>query len=608
MSAGDAYTVLLFAVGPVQDFIATARKGQDLWFGSWLLSEMSRVAARAAHDEGAELVMPTLDAVNQGDAVANKVVVRVQAAQVAAVARAMEQAARARLVDLGNRVFERVARTADGRYLHREAAKQQLDDLPEFYWVAVDEVPNAWGATRQRAEAALAARKSLRDFHAVTWGAPVPKSQLDGSRESVIDEAAFALAGGEHRVERLRQNFGIGRGERLCGVGLVKRLGRHVLTTAEARGARVISTAHVASWSLRRAWAQSPGLQRALHPMFRAYLEALPDRGAALSEVPADHSDPVTGRVDGQALFEGRLAEIYDGEDLIHAARALREFLRQARAEAARANVSWPVLSPYYAVLRADGDRMGLWLDGLTSPDQHRRASAALGQFAHDAGNVVARHHGHCVFAGGDDVLALVPVAAALGCAKALNEAFEAAVRAGPVAPGGAGPSLSVGLQIAHATDPFRDALAGAALAEHAAKLTYGRSAFAVQLDKRSGAPLLVGGKWSQLDALAELQTLQDCGARSLPRGLAYDLRRISERLDPRRQPDGVDTDDLARVRMLEFRRVAQQKRDSLDARAWDALLARLGSGERLDVETLNRLSRELIVTRALAALDAEEA
>ena len=29
------------SIGPVQDFIATARKSRDLWFGSWLLSELS---------------------------------------------------------------------------------------------------------------------------------------------------------------------------------------------------------------------------------------------------------------------------------------------------------------------------------------------------------------------------------------------------------------------------------------------------------------------------------------------------------------------------------------------------------------------------------------
>src|SRR5215510_8856706 len=35
------------AIGPVQEFIASARRSRDLWFGSWLLSELSKAAAKA---------------------------------------------------------------------------------------------------------------------------------------------------------------------------------------------------------------------------------------------------------------------------------------------------------------------------------------------------------------------------------------------------------------------------------------------------------------------------------------------------------------------------------------------------------------------------------
>ncbi len=37
----------ILALGPVQDFIATAKRCRDLWFGSWLLSELSKAAAQA---------------------------------------------------------------------------------------------------------------------------------------------------------------------------------------------------------------------------------------------------------------------------------------------------------------------------------------------------------------------------------------------------------------------------------------------------------------------------------------------------------------------------------------------------------------------------------
>ena len=37
--------LLQIAIGPVQEFIAAARRTRDLWFGSYLLSEISKAAA-----------------------------------------------------------------------------------------------------------------------------------------------------------------------------------------------------------------------------------------------------------------------------------------------------------------------------------------------------------------------------------------------------------------------------------------------------------------------------------------------------------------------------------------------------------------------------------
>ncbi|OOP55637.1 MAG: type III-B CRISPR-associated protein Cas10/Cmr2 [Candidatus Brocadia carolinensis] len=44
-------SLLLFSIGPVQDFIATARKTQDLWSGSYMLSYISWTAMKAISEE-----------------------------------------------------------------------------------------------------------------------------------------------------------------------------------------------------------------------------------------------------------------------------------------------------------------------------------------------------------------------------------------------------------------------------------------------------------------------------------------------------------------------------------------------------------------------------
>ncbi|MGH8651919.1 MAG: type III-B CRISPR-associated protein Cas10/Cmr2 [Gammaproteobacteria bacterium] len=49
--------LLVISLGPVQDFISAARRTRDLWFGSFLLSEISKAAARAVRDKG-KLIFP----------------------------------------------------------------------------------------------------------------------------------------------------------------------------------------------------------------------------------------------------------------------------------------------------------------------------------------------------------------------------------------------------------------------------------------------------------------------------------------------------------------------------------------------------------------------
>ncbi|MCX8518923.1 MAG: hypothetical protein ORN21_02145, partial [Methylophilaceae bacterium] len=50
--------LIVMTLGPVQDFIMRARRTRDLWFGSFLLSEMSKAVALALQDCGYSLIFP----------------------------------------------------------------------------------------------------------------------------------------------------------------------------------------------------------------------------------------------------------------------------------------------------------------------------------------------------------------------------------------------------------------------------------------------------------------------------------------------------------------------------------------------------------------------
>src|SRR5690606_24276884 len=65
-----------------------------------------------------------------------------------------------------------------------------------------------------------------------------------------------------------------------------------------------------------------------------------------------------------------------------------------------------------YALLLADGDKLGELVRALGGEP----VSRALAAFTSKAPELVTEHDGITIYAGGDDVLALLPIRRALGC------------------------------------------------------------------------------------------------------------------------------------------------------------------------------------------------
>lgn len=510
--------LLTVSVGPVQDFIASARRSRDLWFGSWLLSELSKAAAKEiAADDVSRLIFPSPDrpedlAPGSYFGIANKIVAVINEKPEEVGERA-RRAVLERLLEITERAFGRLKGDIDN-----ESALAQVTDLPEVVWAAV-ELPDGredgYARARSAAEAMLAARKTTRDFRPAAWGKDVPKSSLDGQRESVIPEPAYRKLG----AEELRRRYGVREGERLCGVGLLKRHG------SRGEGDRFFSTSHVASLPLL----ESLGSGHAAEVKeFTGVLEALGMSRGDLGNVPGT-PHPAFGRYDGHLLFAERMGEYLSGEEtLAEARRALEQFLRAA------AGGRQPI--PYYALLLADGDRMGKVIDSQRSAADHRRLSRALAGFAAEVRGVVESHKGSLVYAGGDDVLAFVPLNTVLHCARALADTFRSSLQ-GFIDLEGMSPTLSVGVAVAHHMDPLSDTMALARSAEKRAKAFPGKNALAVVVSKRSGTDRAAVGGWGAAgageDALDRrlLRFVDLHLAAAIPSGAAYELSDLARRL-----------------------------------------------------------------------------
>ena len=552
---------LCISIGPVQDFIASARRCRDLWFGSHLLSEVSKAAALGLIEAGvelADLVFPSPETKSElkPDSplnVANRIVALVEQPEVAASA--AHERCQARLRQLAEKAFEQHNKD----YFASELAWKQLDNLMEFYWVAVPlRDSNNYREVRSGAERMLAARKNSRLFAPVTWGAPVEKSSLDGQREFVFDLQKFQKS----RPEGLRR-WGLRPGEKLCGVSALKRLGS---MHSDYRTKAALSTSHVASGT----WIRRNELQDS--PFLNQFVEGI--RPLLINEMDLLGRD---GQVDGHLLYEERLLTYVDNDRQADARALLKKLYNNTSGRP----------SPYYTILLADGDRMGVAIDGLDLAG-HRKLTAALSAYAsRDVPNIVRDHHGYLIYAGGDDILAMIPVDTVVQCSSALAREFAKSMK--PFAKDGSAPTLSVGVAVRHHLDPLAQGLNAARRAEKKAKEK--RNALAISLDKRSGGEILISDSWDALDRrLERFATYQG----RISNGFAYELRNLGLRLETA-NPQQVEKDLI----LAEALRIAKRKsgeRGTLKDSELDQLRNDLSN---VGVKTI---ADELVVSRFLTS------
>ncbi len=595
--------VLIVTLGPIQDFIAAARRTRDLWFGSWLLSELSKATAQAMAEECGldSLVFPGIatrrELYEEKTSVANKIVVRVpDGKEPATVAQRGKMGMQARLDWLRDQAFSQVS----SQYFEHETARDQVNDLIEFTWVSAPESgPQGYSETRHKAEELLAARKNTRLWGKVTWGKDVPKSAIDGERESVLHEDLFDKVGKEGGLttEQVRKGYGVGPTERLCGVGLLKR---HGTRKTSRYSHRFLSTGHLAAWPIYHRWKRTPpdaDQQRA----WDEYLRALADGGVVLKEQEIvqgqgwEHTH-LFEAYDGSLLFENRLPELFEEaeesghrEESLHKARtALARFLKTIE-------ISTPVA--YYAILVADGDRMGKAIERQTTFEAHRDLSRKLDQFAQRVRTIVEGDHGgELVYSGGDDVLAFVPLHQAVPCARKLAETFKENLSEFPVNDAGTEtPTLSAGIGVSHFMDPLRGALNLARKAEALAKEK--RNSLAVIVDKRSGPPVEVKGPWGVLDERLETYVTMHRNDW-VPDGAAYELRELARLLEGAEDAEKTSLRELVRKeaeRILRRKQPQHGEKKELAKEVLDRLVADVKNLE------LNEVADGLIVARLLA-------
>jgi CRISPR-associated protein Cmr2 len=196
----------------------------------------------------------------------------------------------------------------------------------------------------------------------------------------------------------------------------------------------------------------------------------------------------------------------------------------------------------YVAALHMDGDQMGKRLSSLKSKAEHQQFSQTLADFADKTvPKIIGKYKpGVLIYAGGDDVLALLPIQSALGCANELQSEFRQA--SGSL-------TMSAGIAIAPSNYPFDLMLDAAREAEKKAKQRYGRNAVCV-VEVHGGQVREAGMKWDDMKPVFQLQGY--FYLKRVSKGLGYDLRQLAH--------DMGGGDVPAEARLLETRRLLKRR------------------------------------------------
>ena len=552
-------SLLLISIGPVQDFIATARTCQDLWFGSRLLSALAETVARAVETAGGDqaLIFPA-ELTHLRPAVANKILVKVDHPET--VVKAAREA-----LDTGFReIVARMTARAHQAGVVRDVFDAQLTSVLEFDYVSV-RIPSGGSAAsyeqaRRDAEGWLAATKCARPWVAGDRGVGhgVPKCSVCGARDSVIHEDLFEEY--SDRPAELWRRYRVGAGERLCAVELIKRWGVEPGTRIFKERPPFHSTSHVAAASLRAAVART-GTADAIE----SYVEGLRGQGLDVgaqrvnleATTPLRLVDPLSSarvletdrafggtHTDGRVFYEGQLRSLLREERRDDAPAYDETQLEDARVSQRAALDAVGVGEPfgYYAFLLADGDKMGAAIERVADENRHRDLSEGLQRFSQDARGIIESHHGSQIYAGGDDVLALVPVLTAIQAAHDLKERFNSAMRS-VFRDGEVLPTLSVGLAFVHHLEPMTRARRLAKRAEHLAKNgpdgtrpEHKRNALAVVFSPRGGGDIEWRTQWGIEDEVCRRmwEWARRFLAEELPHGAPHHLLEQLAQLEVR--------------------------------------------------------------------------
>jgi len=568
-----------FTIGPVQGFVAQARKTRDFWAGSFILSWLCGVAILEIKKQNGKITFPKID---ENDPFLSWIEGK-QTGEITLTQGSIPNRFTAEVNDnfdpkkIVDSVRDAWKALADDIYKEdikdheqKNTSKiwdRQINGFWEISWVITPD---------ENDTSALDRRKNWR-----TWIPPVEPgvkcSLMDGWQElSGAGSHYEKTEDGEKEIdvfwnEIRKKDESLGKNEHLCAIAWVKR--RFFLYFSELN-AQMPSKWMLKGWKLPSA-VPSVVYMAAVHWLEQVIKKAQSDE--KIEEILWEFHDKAYkltnsyGEWDtqikcikeiktnkkwkslaGDVFFKDSLKNKnnYSNQDQAKEVIKALDDLQKA--------CGFAPPSPYYAVLLMDGDSLGKL---LKERDKREAISESLKKFTEKVPEIVYDNNGFLVYAGGDDVLALLPLEDALPCAVELRQEYEKSFNGTTISS-----TISGAIEYAHMHVPLTKILRDAhGLLDNVAKDGCGRDAIAVRVWNTGGMALQWAQPWeialdnskteTEISRIANDFANADEKSAQFSSSFLYKIRNYFDLLNPHQKDEScvLSEEDVRRLMVSEY-------------------------------------------------------
>lgn len=498
-------TYFHFTLGPVQSFVGQSRRTRDFWAGSFLLSWLSGIAMQSVIKQGGVIQFPKEDknflmAIEKGGNTKSP-----QQGKIPNRFKALvnDGFCPEKVVDNVRNAWKSLAQKIYENEVKKHAKPEnkniwdnQVNHFWDMSWVLVDEKSDS---------SCLDRRKNWRSHY--TPNQSGIKCSLMGDWQEISGIDGVSQEAKLKREEFWSKLSNVNKTdfddkEFLCAISYVKRRFVHHFSDFNvqlegfvAHGwsvpVNVPSVDYIAAapW-LASVLSDSDGLKD-----FECFFETaknvcdLNEWNTNINCVEVVKCNKEFKKLDGRVFHINELDNlnrITKREDAQETKKYLKKLIEK-----------YGEISPYYAVLMMDGDRLGKQMSDETKAGL---ITDGLSGFTNKVPSLVYENDGFLIYAGGDDVLALLPLEKALACALSVREYYEKCFKESK-SKHNVETSISAAIIYTHIRHPLKNIIKESHdLLDDIAKENAGRNAIAVRVYKGSGQVIEWAKQWDSQD------------------------------------------------------------------------------------------------------------